>query len=177
MATALFFIVLITLLTVCIIHNTKRAIKLMKSPSHKMIKKSQTSIHILPDNDPEFMEMEYNQYIENCAQYIRMVVVIYIDSIIEPYPYLLKKNIPYLIDAHHQVNSFFNTKFYPQIIEYAWKDMFESKMKIQTEEIDKYKNYFKEYTSNPSSLNLHNIERNMPERYLKNMDISIFEQL
>lgn len=125
------------------------------------------------DNTEELEQIERQTFIEQKAHNIRLVVVIYVDSIKEPWPYKLKKELPLLKEAHKQVLSFFDSPHYSEIIKEAEFDLFYGDFKIPGSKT-RYKKFFAEYVHQPHSLNLHNIKKQMPDRYLENFDESLF---
>ena len=125
------------------------------------------------DNTEELEQIEHQTFIEQKAHNIRLVVVIYVDSIKEPWPYKLKKELPLLKEAHKQVLSFFDSPHYSEIIKEAEFDLFYGDFKIPGSKT-RYKKFFAEYVHQPHSLNLHNIKKQMPDRYLENFDESLF---
>ena len=125
------------------------------------------------DNTEELEQIERQTFIEQKAHNIRLVVVTYVDSIKEPWPYKLKKELPLLKEAHKQVLSFFDSPHYSEIIKEAEFDLFYGDFKIPGSKT-RYKKFFAEYVHQPHSLNLHNIKKQMPDRYLENFDESLF---
>ena len=125
------------------------------------------------DSTEDLEQLEYKSYIERKAQNIRMVVVIYVDSIKEPWPYKLKKQLPLLKENHKEVLNFFNSPHYSEIIKEAEFDLFYGDFKILGNKTE-YKNFFAEYVHQPHSLNLHDIKKQMPDRYLEDFDESLF---
>ena len=125
------------------------------------------------DSTEDLEQLEYKSYIERKAQNIRMVVVIYVDSIKEPWPYKLKKQLPLLKENHKEVLNFFNSPHYSEIIKEAEFDLFYGDFRIPGNKT-RYKKFFAEYIHQPHSLNLHNIKKQMPDRYLEDFDESLF---
>ena len=125
------------------------------------------------DNTEELEQIEHQTFIEQKAHNIRLVVVIYVDSIKEPWPYKLKKELPLLKEAHKQVLSFFDSPHYSEIIKEAEFDLFYGDFKIPGNKA-RYKKFFAEYVHQPHTLNLYNIKKQMPDRYLEDFDESLF---
>ncbi len=125
------------------------------------------------DSTEDLEQLEYKSYIERKAQNIRMVVVIYVDSIKEPWPYKLKKQLPLLKKNHKEVLNFFNSPHYSEITKEAEFDLFYGDFRIPGNKT-RYKKFFAEYIHQPHSLNLHNIKKQMPDSYLEDFDESLF---
>lgn len=134
---------------------------------------SHTARDCTRDRDEELEQMEHQTFIEGKAHNIRLVVVIYVDSIKEPWPYKLKKELPLLKEAHKQVLSFFDSPHYSEIIKEAEFDLFYGDFKIPGNKA-RYKKFFAEYVHQPHTLNLYNIKKQMPDRYLEDFDESLF---
>lgn len=141
--------------------------------NYNLIEKLDDKIVALEESSKELEQLEHELYIERSAQNIRMVVVIYVDSIKEPWPYKLKKQLPLLKENHKEVLSFFNSPHYSEIIKEAEFDLFYGDFKILGNKTE-YKKFFAEYVHQPHSLNLHNIKKQMPDRYLEDFDESLF---
>ena len=113
-----------------------------------------------------------------------MVVVGYVNSIIEPYPYKVKKNIANIKEFHPKVLSLYNTntKLYRECVTYEYEDMFVDKDLSLTkyespENLAKYKTFYQRYTENPNSLDLKELKSYIPKNYLANIDDTLFEIL
>lgn len=118
--------------------------------------------------------------IEHKAHPIRMVVVSYISSILNPYPYDIKKNIEIIKEYHPKVLSLFNTDMYHECVAYEYEDMFVDKdfslTKYESpEDLEKYKAFYQSYTENPKTLDLQKLKSYIREEYLSGMDQHLFE--
>ena len=179
----MWFVILILLLFILIVRYNKQLTKWSDKEIEKLNRNSYTNkeqlkrldakIAAFEEGSKELEQMEHQTFIEQKAHNIRLVVVIYVDSIKEPWPYKLKKELPLLKEAHKQVLSFFNSPYYSEIIKEAEFDLFHGEFKILGNKT-RYKKFFAEYIKSPNSLDLYNIKKQMPERYLEDFDESLF---
>ena len=70
----------------------------------------------------------------------------------------------------------FSTDIYAEVVEYAYKDMFEGVSHL-LEDVEESKAFFEEYTQDPHSLDLQRVRDGMPERYLNDLDPAMFSCL
>lgn len=179
----MWFVILILLLFILMVKHNKQITKwtnkeiekLNRTPNtnNEQLERLDAKIAAFEESSKELERMEHQTFIEQKAHNIRLVVVIYVDSIKEPWPYKLKKELPLLKEAHKQVLSFFNSPYYPEIIKEAEIDLFHGDFKILGNKT-RYKKFFAEYINSPHSLDLSNIKKQMPERYLVDFDESLF---
>lgn len=179
----MWFVILILLLSILIVKHNKRIIKWANkeiekqnrnpNTNNEQLKKLDAKIAAFEESSKELEQIEHQTFIEQKAHNIRLVVVIYVDSIKEPWPYKLKKELPLLKEAHKQVLSFFESPYYSEIIKEAEFDLFYGDSKIPGNKT-RYKKFFAEYVYQPHTLNLYNIKRQMPDRYLEGIDESLF---
>ena len=123
------------------------------------------------END-EVKDILRQDKIEQGAQSIRMVVAIYIELQQEPYPYKLKKDIPLLKEAHAEVLKNYQSGLYPDIVKYAYEDMFVGDLRILGDTKED-KRFFEEYTNNPSMFNIQKIKDFIPDKYLPEIPMDL----
>ena len=127
----------------------------------------QRLIKELEESDRELAELEYQDRLENLAQDIRTVVLCTMDLVKEPYPYRIKKNVPFVKKAHKNVLSAFSTPSYKKAVELASHDR-----DITSQ--DEYKSFFIQYTSTPLSYSLNIIKEAIPQKYLDDLECDLF---
>lgn len=125
--------------------------------------------------DDEVKDILRQDKIEQGAQSIRMVVAIYIELQQQPYPYKLKKDIPLLKEAHAEVLKNYQSELYPDIVKYAYEDMFVGDLRILGDTKED-KRFFEEYTNNPSMFNIQKIKDFIPDKYLPDIPMDLFIQ-
>lgn len=118
----------------------------------------------------ELEQMETNAQIEDIGFDIRSVILCTEGIIEEPYPYIIKRDIPYIKEAHKKVLKAYKTNLYRDAVEFAYHEIFDT-----SNECEKYKSFFLEYTQNPTQYTLKTIQKAIPEKYLKDIDNKIFE--
>lgn len=128
---------------------------------------------VATEEDDEVKDILRRDKIEQGAQNIRMVVAIYIELQQEPYPYKLKKDIPLLKEAHAEVLKNYQSELYPDIVKYAYEDMFVGDLRILG---DTDKRFFEEYTNNPAMFNIQKIKDFVPNKYLSDIPMDLFIQ-
>lgn len=130
---------------------------------------------VATEEDDEVKDILRRDKIEQGAQSIRMVVAIYIELQQEPYPYKLKKDIPLLKEAHAEVLKNYQSELYPDIVKYAYEDMFVGDLRIlgDTKEDERF---FEEYTNNPAMFNIQKIKDFVPNKYLSDIPMDLFIQ-
>lgn len=124
-------------------------------------KKPEVVIDFLEKSDKELRDFEIKAKIEDIANDIRTVVLCTVDLTKEPYPYQIKKDIPFIKKAHKNVISAYNTDLYGSAIKLASQIIFDDK---------EYKCFFAEYSANPFSYSLDIIKNAIPERYQDGLD-------
>lgn len=124
--------------------------------------------------DKEIQRIQKQDKIEEIAQSIRLVVTSYVDSIKEPYPYVLKKNISCIKENHLLVKEAANSSLYPEILKYAYRYMFTGKDRVLGRKVE-YKKFYEEYTSNPNSISLTLIKDAVDEKYRKDLPPNLFD--
>lgn len=127
------------------------------------------------EDDDEVKDILRQDKIEQGAQSIRMVVAIYIELQQEPYPYKLKKDIPLLKEAHAEVLKNYQSELYPDIVKYAYEDMFVGNLRI-LDDTKEDKRFFEEYTNNPAMFNIQKIKDFIPDKYLPDIPMDLFIQ-
>ena len=127
------------------------------------------------EDDDEVKDILRQDKIEQGAQSIRMVVAIYIELQQEPYPYKLKKDIPLLKEAHAEVLKHYQSELYPDIVKYAYEDMFVGNLRILGDTKED-KRFFEEYTNNPAMFNIQKIKDFVPNKYLSDIPMDLFIQ-
>ncbi len=128
-----------------------------------------------PIYSPKTEHLLYKQSMEQIAYKIRFIVVTYVDCLDNPYPYFLKKNLPMLKEYHAEVLSAYHHDFsmYNDAVKYAFHDSFEGDMRILDQQ-EACRDLFMAYTAHPDKLNLQNIKTFVKERYLSDIDDSLF---
>lgn len=163
--------------------STGRKLSNKERENISQILSSPTEISMNSQSLQEESDDMLRQYeIEQKSHYFRMVVVSYVNSQIEPYPYKVKKNIAYIKEFHPKVLSLYNTniKLYRECVIYEYEDMFVDKDFSLTkydnpENLAKYKAFYQRYTEDPYSLDLGELKSYIPKDYLVSMDDTLFE--
>lgn len=125
-------------------------------------------------SDPELMEIQRQDAIEELANRIRQVVVVFVELLQEPFPYKVKKGIPEIKENHRFVLEQFDKDIYGDAVAFAREDMFEGWAKL-LENVDECRAFFEEYTGHPHALSLNQIREAMPEKYRNDVDAGLFE--
>lgn len=174
MQSIVFFLIITFVIVFCIY-------ALIQQKNRKNIQQTSDD---LPSTEDEWDRLFKQNEIEQMSHPIRMVVVGYVNSIIEPYPYKVKKNIANIKEFHPKVLSLYNTntKLYRECVTYEYEDMFVDKDLSLTkyespENLAKYKTFYQRYTENPNSLDLKELKSYIPKNYLANIDDTLFEIL
>lgn len=126
------------------------------------------------ESSSEVNDIINEEKIETIAHCIRMVIICYMQCLNEPYPYIIKKNLPLLKENHNMILPEVNSPFYHKITSKAYYDMFEGEFKLLDDNISDYISFFNQYTTNPTSLNLDHILNAIPPRYLPDIPNDLF---
>lgn len=87
-----------------------------------------------------------------------------------PYPYVLKREIPFIKVSHKNVLEAFNTSLYKKAVDFAYHDIFDS-----LDSVEGYKSFFHEYTQAPTNYTLNIIKEAIPKEYQDGLDSNLFE--
>lgn len=118
--------------------------------------------------------MEHEAKVDDLADDIRCVVLCTIDLIKEPYPYRIKKDVPYIKEAHNRILSIRGTSIYKDAVKLADHNIFECEFpELENKE---YRKFFDEYVFNPDSYNLSRIKQAIPQKYLDELE-DVFAEL
>ncbi len=156
----LFLIIIILIVTFCLYSIIAQK---------KKKQKAEQIIHEFEKRDKEIELLEKNERIENIGYCIRCVVLCTKDLINEPYPYIIKRDIPHIKEAHIKVLEAYNTNLYEEAVNFAYHDIFDAL------DIEEYKPFFIEYTQAPTHYNLNVIKKAIPKKYLTDLDDHLFE--
>ena len=121
-------------------------------------------------SEKELDRMEMDAKIEEIGANIRCVVLSTMDLINSPYPYVLKREIPFIKVSHKNVLEAFNTSLYKKAVDFAYHDIFDS-----LDSVEGYKSFFHEYTQAPTNYTLNIIKEAIPKEYQDGLDSNLFE--
>lgn len=127
-------------------------------------------IQSFEQSEKELDRMEMDAKIEEIGANIRCVVLSTMDLINSPYPYVLKREIPFIKVSHKNVLEAFNTSLYKKAVDFAYHDIFDS-----LDSVEGYKSFFHEYIQAPTNYNLNIIKEAIPKEYQDGLDSNLFE--
>lgn len=126
------------------------------------------------ENDNYGLECLLDQdKIEYGTNNIRMVVVTYMSAYQNPFPYIIKREIPLLKKAHTKVLEIYRSKLYQSIVEHAYDNIFAGDLRL-LEPIEESKSFFLKYTDSPLSLDLQQIKKRIHSEYLSDIPTDFF---
>ena len=124
-----FLLIVIIIIAFCLFSLLTR--KRKKQELKRVIKSFEQS-------EKELDRMEMDAKIEEIGANIRCVVLSTMDLINSPYPYVLKREIPFIKVSHKNVLEAFNTSLYKKAVDFAYHDIFDS-----LDSVEGYKSFFK----------------------------------
>lgn len=117
------------------------------------------------EKNDELIKLEHQEIIEEISAALRFVTVTYIDLLYDdPCPSKVKQELSYLKNYHNKIMQYFNSPFYPEIVENAYQYIFKGDMRILGD-VKEYESFFLKYTQHPEILNLYNIKKRIPKQY------------
>lgn len=113
--------------------------------------------------DAETLAIMREEQIEQIGADIRMIVVGYVEIKNNPFPYVVKKHLPFMKESLARILAT-DSDLLADAVRYAEKDMFEGDFRL-LDNVEMYRSFFDQYTAGPAAFRLESIKSVIPVEY------------